>query len=71
MPKWTLAEQEAAYEEIRKKFNEGATLTSLRAQYPGKFTLGELKQIVQQQTKSANPGSPDASSNIAPKRVRR
>jgi hypothetical protein len=71
MPKWTAEEQEATYEEIRKKFREGATLTALRAEYPGKFTIGELKQIVQQQTKSTDPGDANASSNIAPKKIRK
>ena len=71
MPKWTAEEQEAAYEVIRKKFSEGASLVALRAEYPGKFTIGELKQIVQQQTKSTDPGDANAGSNIAPKRVRK
>jgi hypothetical protein len=71
MPKWTAAEQEATYEEIRKRFSEGATLTSLRADYPGKFTLGELKQIVREQTKSSDPGDANAGSNIAPKKIRK
>jgi hypothetical protein len=59
MPKRTRAEDDAVLDDIRTRFAAGETLTMLSTRYKGKFTLGELKQIVQDQSKRPSGPQPD------------
>jgi len=70
MPRMSAAEQDAIYTDIQTRFAAGESLTAIHAHYAGKFTLGELKQILRDQTKrgSATEGNTTAPAPMKPVR---